>query len=232
MKAVLVDAGLTLLRAEPSLGGIYTLVTRSFGRDIPPAEFDRAAGAAFHDLAEEHRNAGESGLRTSEDLEQASWKSHARKVKDGVPAMEGIDFEAWFHCLYAAFGTSAVWTPFDDALPALDALRARGLRIAVVSNWDRRLHDILRERDVTARVDAVIVSSEVGWKKPHSAIFRAALGALGVEPGEALHVGDSVGDDMIGAEAVGIRPVLLRRDGTVHDEFETVRSLGEVAALA
>lgn len=229
MKAVLLDAGLTLLRAEPSLGGVYSIVSSGFGREIPAGVFDAAAGAAFHALAEEHRSAGEAGLRTSDELERVSWHTHARRVMDEVPALAGVDFESWFGVLYDAFGSSRVWAPFDDAIPALDALRARGCRLAVVSNWDSRLHTILAERGLTAKVDAVIVSSEIGWKKPHTAIFRAALDALRVEPADAIHIGDSVGDDMIGAESAGLRGLLLRRDGTGHDEFECIRSLSEIA---
>ncbi len=232
MKAVLLDAGLTLLRAAPSLGGVYARVTRRFGREVAEADFERVADAAFHAQAAEHRALGEAGLRTSDDHERASWNAHARRVMEGLPGMRGIDFDAWFEDLYGEFGSAAAWEPYDDTLPALAALRDRGLRLAVVSNWDSRLRPILEERKLRPWFDAVVISAEVGWRKPHPAIFERALGLLGCAPGDALHCGDSVGDDVEGARAAGIRPVLLDRHGTRSvPGTEVVRGLGEIAGL-
>jgi len=232
LKAVLLDAGLTLLRAAPSLGGIYARVTRRFGREIPEADFDRAADAAFHAQAAEHRALGEAGLRTSDAHERISWTAHARKVVDGIPAMRNIDFERWFEDLYAEFGSAAAWEPYDDTVPLLTALRERGIRLAVVSNWDTRLLGILEARGLRPYFDAIVISAEVGWRKPHRAIFERALGLLDVAPGDALHCGDSVGDDVEGARAAGIRPVLLDRGGTKRLEgVEIVRGLDGLTDL-
>ncbi len=231
-RAVFLDAGLTLLRAKPSLGGVYTLVTRTHGREVAPAEFDRAAEAAFHAQAAEHRDAGEAGMRTSEDLERESWRRHARRVMDGVPAMAGMDFEAWFEDLYRDFGSARVWAPFEDVVPALDLLQERGLRLAVVSNWDRRLHRILEDNGLHSRFEAVIVSSEIGWRKPHPEIFRRALAALDLPPGEVLHVGDSVGDDVAGARAAALRAALLdRRGAKPGDGVPVLRDLHGILGL-
>jgi len=232
VKAVLIDAGLTLLRADPSLGGVYARVARAHGREVAEPDFDRAAEAAFHAQAAEHRAAGEEGLRTSDDHERVSWRRHARRVMDGIPAMAGVDFDPWFEDLYADFGSARAWAPFDDAVPALEALRARGIRVAVVSNWDSRLRRILGEHGLGPRLDAVVISAEVGWRKPHPAIFRRTLELLGTAPGEVLHVGDSVGDDVEGARAAGIRPVLLDRTGLKRVEGAAViRGLGELPGL-
>lgn len=151
---------------------------------------------------------------------------------DALPGMAGVDFDRWFEELYGDFGSARAWAPFDDALPAVAALRRRGLRLAVVSNWDSRLTRILEEHGLRARFDAVVISAEVGWRKPHPAIFRRTLDALGVAPGEVLHVGDSVGDDVEGARAAGVRPVLLDRAGTKKfDGAPVIRSLAELEAL-
>lgn len=233
MKAIFLDAGLTLLRAHPSLGGVYTGVTRRFGREIPPAEFDRSAAAAFHKQAAEHRDAGEEGLRTSEALERESWRRHARRVMGGIPLMDGMEFDGWFEVLYREFGSAAVWRPYADVPPALEALRARGLRLAVLSNWDARLHGILEEGGIRPHFERVFVSSEIGWRKPHPAIFRHAMEVMGLAPGEVIHVGDSVGDDLRGAEACGIRAALIDRagnQGTV-DGIPRIRDLRGLETL-
>jgi len=93
----------------------------------------------------------------------------------------------------------------------LDALRARGLRLGVISNWDTRLPELLRQLDLARRLDVVAYSSAVGVEKPDSRIFRRALRELGVEPRAALHVGDSRLEDLEGAIAAGMRALLLVR---------------------
>ena len=87
---------------------------------------------------------------------------------------------------------------------ALDALRARGLSLAVVSNWDCALPGILERLGIADRFDAVCVSAIVGAEKPDAAIFAEALRRLGVEPGRAVHVGNDE-DDESGARAAGMR---------------------------
>jgi putative hydrolase of the HAD superfamily len=92
----------------------------------------------------------------------------------------------------------------------LDALRADGLKLGLVSNaFDppELLHADLARMGIAERLDAAVFSSEVGRRKPDPAIFRAALERLGVAPEEALHVGDRLYEDVRGASALGIRTV-------------------------
>jgi putative hydrolase of the HAD superfamily len=225
VRAVLLDAGLTLLKPNPSLGGTYSAVARRHGVVVAPEEFEAAADRAFHVVARDHREGGDAGMRTSESLERASWHRHARMVWGAVPAMAGVGFEAWFDDLYDAFGRAAAWEPYPDAFPVLDALAGRGLALAVVSNWDERLHSILETHGFGGRFRRVVVSSEIGWRKPHPVIFRTALEALGVAAGEALHVGDSRGDDYDGARALGIDALLLVRHGAAPAGVDAITGL-------
>ncbi len=92
----------------------------------------------------------------------------------------------------------------------LEALRARGLRLALVSNTaspEWLLLPVLEEQGLLARVDAVVLSSEVGKRKPHAAIFERALEEVAVEPGDALFVGDRIDADVLGASRVGMTTV-------------------------
>jgi putative hydrolase of the HAD superfamily len=106
---------------------------------------------------------------------------------------------------------------FPDAVPALDALAARGLRLAVVSNWDCDLPRLLGELGVADRFGAICVSAVVGAAKPDPAIFRYALGRLGVGPAAALHCGDLPEADCAGARRAGVRAVLVDRRGTLPE---------------
>jgi putative hydrolase of the HAD superfamily len=118
---------------------------------------------------------------------------------------------------------------FPDAAPVLRELRARGLRLVVVSNWDCSLESVLERIGVLGLVDAVVASAVVGIAKPDRRIFDAALREAGCEPGAALHVGDSPANDVAGATAAGIRAVLLDRSGTGGPD--AISSLRDLPAL-
>jgi putative hydrolase of the HAD superfamily len=88
---------------------------------------------------------------------------------------------------------------------ALATLRARGVTLAVVANWDFGLHDHLARHGLRHWFDAVVTSGDVGVRKPDPAPFRAALELLGIEPARAVHVGDHPAHDEVGARAAGMQ---------------------------
>jgi HAD superfamily hydrolase (TIGR01509 family) len=88
---------------------------------------------------------------------------------------------------------------------SLRRLRGHGLALAVVANWDVSLHDHLRVHGLREWFDAVVVSAELGARKPDPEPFLAALGQLGVEPSRAVHIGDHAPHDEVGAHAAGMR---------------------------
>jgi 2-haloalkanoic acid dehalogenase type II len=124
---------------------------------------------------------------------------------------------------------SLEFVPFPDVLPALSALRDR--RLVVVSNWDCSLADWLGPAGLLEHVYAVVTSAEVGVAKPDPAIFERALELARARPGEAVHVGDSPANDVAGARAAGIRPVLVARDGSPPAGVDAIRSLAELPSL-
>lgn len=113
----------------------------------------------------------------------------------------------------AALMASLRFEAFEDAAPALRELRGCGLRPVVASNWDCSLPGVLEQVGLAPLLDGVVASAMVGAAKPDGRIFRAALDAAGCEPGAAVHVGDSIDNDVRGAEAAGVRAVLLDRSG-------------------
>ncbi|HKP21241.1 MAG TPA: HAD-IA family hydrolase [Thermoleophilaceae bacterium] len=123
------------------------------------------------------------------------------------------------------------FTPYPDVEPALRELRDRGVKRVIASNWDCSLPEWLRPTGILDLVDGVVTSAEVGAAKPSPRVFQRALGVAGVEPGDALHVGDKVDNDIEGAAAAGIRGVLLQREGDPPPGVESIRSLAELPAL-
>ncbi len=106
---------------------------------------------------------------------------------------------------------------WDDSLPTLRALRARGLRTAIVSNCDHATRPIVDELGLEREADAVVLSFEVGVAKPDAGIYRAALDALGARPEEAVFVDDQAWY-CEGAEAIGIRSFMIAREDAAPAE--------------
>ncbi len=123
---------------------------------------------------------------------------------------------------------------FDDVIPFLDKLRARGIKIAIVSNCTENTRPLLTSLGVDVLADALILSCEVGAAKPAAEIFRCALDRLGVAAEAAVFVDDQPGF-CAGSVAVGIGTVQIVRgeiDGNVPAAgTRMVRSLPEVEAM-
>jgi len=134
--------------------------------------------------------------------------------------------------LLAAMMASLRFVAYPEADGVLRELRARGVRLVVVSNWDVSLHEVLARTGLAALLDGAVTSAELGAAKPASAIFAAALElAGGVAPGEALHAGDSVEADVAGARAAGLRAVLVRRGDDASPHPEGVRTIASLDGL-
>ena len=134
------------------------------------------------------------------------------------------------HYLFAA--NSA--TLYDDVVPTLQHLRDAGFKLVIVSNWDTPLDPLTERLGITEYFDAIVASHDarVRSEKPDPHIFNYALAAVGVSAEEAVHVGDTYAADIVGAQGVGIRPILLDRDGTRADRWdETIQSLSELPEM-
>jgi putative hydrolase of the HAD superfamily len=137
----------------------------------------------------------------------------------GVLEAAGIDADDGVLANYHAW-----WDPHtltDPDVPELFSwLRAQGIRIGILSNtiWPRERHDGIFARDeVLALIDGAVYTSEIAWTKPHAEAFRAALAAVGVsDPQRAVFVGDRLFDDIHGAQAVGMRAVLVPHSDVPH----------------
>jgi putative hydrolase of the HAD superfamily len=107
---------------------------------------------------------------------------------------------------------SRVLEAYPEVPAVLRAVRDRGIRIVICSNWDWDLREAVTESGLAHAVDAMVSSAWVGARKPHPRIFAAALAEAGVDPVEVLFVGDTWGPDVVGPIEAGFRPLYLRRD--------------------
>jgi putative hydrolase of the HAD superfamily len=165
--------------------------------------------------------------RVAFDYSEGAWAQIVDATFAGL--VDAPPSRTFFSPLYRQFGTAAAWRLYEDAPPVLVALRNRGLKLAIISNWDDRLPGLLQQLDLTKYFDHLVCSYAVGATKPAPAIFQSARERLGLSFDQILHVGDSYREDFQGARAAGMPALLLRRraEGGVPGQ---IQSLGELLA--
>ncbi|GMU93199.1 MAG: hypothetical protein AMXMBFR4_22570 [Candidatus Hydrogenedentota bacterium] len=230
-QAVTFDAAGTLLRVEPSVGHVYAETASRYGVNVSPERLNEVFTAQWRRLRAAH--AGSTPFHASEALEREWWNRLVTAVFASAQSLDAFDgqFPQFFDELYARFERPEVWHPFDDVLPTFEALHARGVACAIVSNWDSRLPRLLDAMGWGRWVLFVLTSAEAGVGKPARAIFDLAVARLRCPSGDVLHVGDSIEDDARAASRAGLRGVLLDRAGTCVDYAPSVASLTELLEL-
>lgn len=141
-------------------------------------------------------------------------------------------FDDFFDCVFQVFEDPASWELYPETVETLASLKQRGLELGIVSNFDSRVFTILRGLGLAEFFDTITISSLAQAAKPAARIFHLALDKHAADPEEALHVGDSVRDDVKGATAAGLKAVLLDREGKyLAMEGRCIRTLSEVLDL-
>jgi HAD superfamily hydrolase (TIGR01549 family) len=221
LRAVLFDVDFTIAKPGPLLGPEgYRDAGRRFGLELEPERYAEARAAALLDLHHhpELDHDEEVWIRFTEDIVRGmggageSCRQVAVAITDGW--LESENFEV-----------------YEDVLPTFDALREANLKLGLVSNTSRDLDAFVRHHRLD--VDVWVSSGVHGKVKPSPSIFKAVLELLGVAPSEAVMIGDSPEDDVAGAEAVGIRGLLLDREGKLgrEDALPTLLALPAVLGL-
>jgi putative hydrolase of the HAD superfamily len=230
LAAVTLDGAGTLFGVAEPVGETYARVAARHGMTLAPADLEsrfRAAFAAAPPLA----FPGGSPTRLA-DHERAWWYALVRRVFG--PTATSPRFDACFADLFAHYARPDAWRVFPEVPDALAVLRARGLRLALVSNFDQRLVALAAGLGLAPLLDVVVHSTAAGAAKPDPAIFHAALARLAVDPGEALHAGDDVDRDVAGARAAGLHAVLVDRrahGSPVPNDAVRITALDELPAV-
>ena len=231
VRGVLFDAGNTLIQVRDSVGAVYAAVARRSGVAADPALLDARFQAAFA----RRRGSFLTGVSRPHSpwREKAWWRGLVAEVFPEPevfgPGNEG--FGVFFEALYREFEKPDHWQLFPDVVPCLETLARWDIPVAVVSNWDSRLHSVLRGLGIAETLQFVLTSAEFGAEKPDPTIFREAIDRLGLAPEQVLHVGDSLEDDVHGARAAGLQAAWLRR-GAPGDCPDGVACWGDLGELA
>jgi putative hydrolase of the HAD superfamily len=204
VRAVFLDALGTLVELEPPWISLRDRIPGEV-TDERLEEALRAEMAYYRDHAHEGRD-------------EASLADLRRRCAGIVSGNLGIEVTA------GELVDAIRFAAYPDAVPALRELREGGRRLVAVSNWDCSLPAVLERCGLGELLDGAVSSAVAGARKPDPAIFAPALKLAGCGPDEALHVGDTPEEDVAGARAAGIRPLLIARDGDRGD----ISSLSEI----
>ncbi len=218
-RAVLLDALGTLVELQPPAPRLRALLAEA-GFEVSEEQAAAGFGAEIGYYVQHHL---EGGDRERLDLLRDRC-AEALRAGLGLPE---LDHATARRGMLGALEFRA----FPDVEPALRELRAAGARLVIASNWDCSLPDWLGPAGVLDLVDGVVSSAELGEAKPAPAVFLRALELAGAGPDEAVHVGDSLENDVEGARAAGIRPLLLVRGGEAPAGVEVIRSLAELPSI-
>ena len=218
IQAITFDAGGTLIEPWPSVGHVYAEVANRHGKEVSPEELNRRFISAWR-------------KRKNFDYSSQAWARLVDEVFSDLTTEPPS--RTFFDELYERFAQADTWRVFDDVEPTLKALHERGIRLAVLSNWDERLRPLLEELELGQWFEEVYISLEIGWAKPDERIFEVAAKGLGLARDEILHAGDSLKEDVRGALNTGwqSRHLVRGTGNNLGSEAPTITSLTELIEM-
>lgn len=214
------DAVGTLIYPEPEVAAAYAMIAGKHGSQLTPDEIRPKFRTLFAESITDCLPSEDGQILTNELLETERWRWIVERALPDV-----ADPAACFAELYDHFARPESWRLFADVAETLRQLRDRGLRIAIASNFDQRLHAVCRGLPELQGIERIVVSTEVGTCKPSPRFFTALLNACGCRADELLMVGDEIEADIAGPQQVGIPAILI-------DRAETTKSLGTIHSLS
>jgi putative hydrolase of the HAD superfamily len=206
IRAVLFDVDFTLIEPGPMFRAEgYHAFCERYGVAVDPSRFDAAVANAAAVLD----RAGDA------PYDAELYIAYTRRIIEEMGGSGG-NLDACAREIYDEWASCHHFELYDEVPAVLRALVARGVRLGLISNSHRCLESFQSHFELKDLIDATISSPDHGFMKPHPSIFSEALQRLGVEPPDALMVGDSVRDDIEGALRAGMHAALVHRSPTPH----------------
>jgi len=206
--AVFFDVGNTLILPEPSVAQVCAEVLHAAGHACELGAIE-AILPSVDDYYEDRYREDDSFWTSDEgaaDVWVGMYELLCRRL--GVPAAEARAIGA---AVYREFGSASRWRPYPDVPGEFRRLRAAGVKVGIVSNWDTRLAGVLDGIGLGELVDTVVCSAVEGLHKPDPRIFELGCARLGVDAARSAHVGDHMYADVAGARGAGMTAVLIDR---------------------
>jgi len=225
-QVVVFDLDYTLLRPSDQFEAPgYVRTGARFGLELDPARWPQAERAAYSAAAARRE---ETGLIHDDGLLPVI----ANAIIAGLGGGPAAAVEQTAQAIIVAWSRAENFGLYDDVLPCLDALRAAGIRMALLSNaLGHGVEEIVAHFALDDYMAAAVSSLDTGAVKPAPRMFSTLFGLLGVAPTDAVMVGDSLEDDVKGAIACGCPAILLDRSGRRRDlAVPSIWSLAELPA--
>ena len=228
IRVVFFDAAETLFHVNGSVADIYLQHAVPFGfRETPESlsAIRQAFGRAFREAPPPIFAATDPAqIKQSERL---WWFDIVHNVFYRVGMFDR--FDEFFEQVFEVFADPVSWKLYPETQPTLSRLREQGVELGIISNFDSRLFQIMRGLGIDRAFDTVTISSLAQAAKPAPKIFQSALEKHAVDPEEAIHIGDSLRDDVEGATKAGLQALLLNRKGRdATPGVRSIRTLDEV----
>lgn len=227
IKVVFFDAAETLFKTRGSVGNIYLQIARKYGSKTTKEALD---DAFFNVFKKEPQSVIPENTALNERLalEKSWWYKVVKEVFTEVGMLNG--FDDYFQEVYAVFKGSQGWELFPETIEVLTKIREMGYKTGLITNFDSRVYEVTRALRIEPLLDSLTLSTEAGAPKPNPQIFKKAIEVHGINPKEAIHVGDSLSDDVRGAQNAGMQAVLIDRHGLFKQQADYVRivSLSEL----
>ncbi len=215
LRAVLFDAVGTLFELREPVGETYARFAGEQGAEIPASRIDEAFGRVLAAAPPNAHPELEAAARP--EAERAWWRQRVRETLRAADQMVRVpDFEAYFGALFGHYATADAWALRAGVAPALEALAARSVKLAVVSNFDARIGTLLAGLGIAVHFRAIVGPTETGVVKPDVRAFARALEALGVSADAAAYVGDPPEAEFRAARSLGLRVLDASRLATLE----------------
>ncbi len=218
IRAIVFDAGGTLVYPADPVGETYARFARTHGVRLNAEAADTAFRQAMKDCS--HR--AKDGVPKNGD-DRIWWKEVVRRSLPADAFAKPAAFETFFEEVYLHFAKPDAWGVYPEVMEVLEALRDHDVSLAVLSNWDARLHKVLDGLGLGEWLPTRFISAELGWEKPDPSLYRHVSDVMRIPPGALLSVGDDPRNDVEGPRKAGWQAVQIERPK--RDLWAAVRAL-------
>jgi len=225
-KAIFFDAVGTLFRVRGGVGQIYWEVGKPFGVRASPEMIEAAFQEVFREAPPLTFSRLQSGLLRRSEKEW--WRNIVLDVFNRVGMINR--FDPYFDELFRVFSGIRGWELYPETRETLQKLKKDGFVLGIISNFDSRILTVCTDLEIFEYIDSIQISSREGVAKPDPEIFHRALEQNNLLPREAVHIGDNLEEDVMGAAAAGMIPIYLDRAGVGNnpEEIYSISSLAEI----
>lgn len=223
------DAGFTLIYTDPPVGEMYAGMAGHLGYSFNGEDIHSRFMETFKNKNSLNREKRVDNALADEERSYEWWKEIFKEsIGDLLPPG---DLEKMFKVCFEEYAKGDYWRLFPDVEQTLTALRSRGYRLVVLSNWDHRLNQTLKELGLNRFFEKIYISTLIGFAKPDPGAFRYVIEDLNVPAEVILHVGDTLEEDILGARHAGVRAVCIDRKERYRSKRDQIPMISTLAEL-